>query len=654
MTIFSGQHFTAQRDHDGTVIVRWDFLSSPINLATEDFVAEFEILIGKLETQKNMPLIMLASGKKGTFGRGWSGSDLFKLGETNRLANITQAWDSLVNRWASLPCPTVAAVSGICLDEAMDLVLASDYRVSYQSSTAQMGWTSLSRGWPPPIGSLGRLLASSGVNGYTRFLILEQLIQPLQARRWKLIDLVANDELQLRKSVDLMRKRAFINGKKVHSGFLYIDDKPNWIQKIWANWMLRGLRRFIDKNSCIENPLIQYFLTFVEKTSENRFRMGCDRRLETDLTINPTSSAWVRKARSETIAARGNFPDQDVKRVFLLGESDLEFDIAWRAIQENTLIVVVGKSSEELGRRVMRLAAFRKKSSAKSLNLIKGILVNELSQYVPQSEDAVVGGLGIHVSEASKWDLAAKFVIAEDGVNPLEHAIPLRKLHGHSRVDLLELGKDHQTLKEWLCRLGFHMSDSVSAQSVWRICGALWAESLRALAEGLSPHEVENEARRFGFAISPLADLMKNHSNLTWLVHSLGRDDEKILNLWAQFVASRRTVTKIGWWMARQWKKFCGIQSRSILKALPASALMYSLPGRWSAVIQINSHAEKLSEAKRLESLESRVGWPVFRGTPKNALKIMSNDLESYELTLSKTFGARFAGLAKICHDDNA
>ncbi|MFM7110839.1 MAG: hypothetical protein ACKO26_06820, partial [Planctomycetota bacterium] len=95
MAIFSGQHFTAQRDHDGTVIVRWDFLSSPINLATEDFVAEFEILIGKLETQKNIPLIMLASGKKGTFGRGWSGSDLFKLGETNRLANIMQSWDSL-------------------------------------------------------------------------------------------------------------------------------------------------------------------------------------------------------------------------------------------------------------------------------------------------------------------------------------------------------------------------------------------------------------------------------------------------------------------------------------------------------------------------------------------------------------------------------
>lgn len=652
MVIFSGQHLIAQRDHDGAVIVRWDFRNSPINLATEDFVAEFEILVGKLETQRNLPLIMLASGKKGGFGRGWSGPDLFKLGETNRLANIMQSWDSLINRWASLPCPTVAAISGICLDEAMDLALASDYRVSYQSSTAQMGWTSLSRGWPPPISSLRRLLTFSGIDGYTRFLILGHLIQPHQGSRWKLIDLVAKDELQLRKSVDAVRKMAFLKGKKIHPELSNSDNRPSWIQRVWAKWTLRGLRRFVDKHSCIQNPLVHYFLTFVEKASENRNWMAGDCQSGTELIPNPTLASWVRMARSEPIAVRCSFSNQDLKRVYLLGESDLEFEIAWRAIQEKTLVSVVGKSSEELGRRVMRLATFRKASPAISLKYIEGKLVDELSRNPPQSKDAVIGGFDTHAPEAAKWCLSAKFAVGADVAIELDRVIPLRRLNGHSRIDLVELGKEDQSIKEWLLQLGFHVSDPLDSQSIWKICGAFWAESLRALAEGLSPHQVESEARRFGFAFTPLADLMSNVSNLNWLLHSLGQDDGNIIKTWLQFVSSRWTGAKLGWRMARQWRKICGIQSHSILKALPVSALVSSLSGRWSAVIQINSQMENLSESRRLESLESRVGWPVFRGAPKNALKVLSNDLDSYESTLSKTFGARFAGLAKMCRDD--
>ena len=49
MRVFAGQHLTAQRDADGAFLIRWDTPNSSINQHCEDLLAEWNLLLDKLE-----------------------------------------------------------------------------------------------------------------------------------------------------------------------------------------------------------------------------------------------------------------------------------------------------------------------------------------------------------------------------------------------------------------------------------------------------------------------------------------------------------------------------------------------------------------------------------------------------------------------------
>lgn len=651
MLFFAGQHLTAQRDADGAILVRWNTPNSAVNHPCENFLAEWSLLLGKLEQWPRLTLVVLASGKKGSFGRGWPSSDLERFGKEQRLETITQTWEVILDRWEKLQCPTLATLSGPCLDEAMDLALASDYRVAYQSGVSQFGWTSSFRGWSPPPSTLRRLLCHSGIERYVRLVILGQILNANAACDWGLVNFSAKGEDGLRNAINRMREKAFLRGK------INRREPVNWGGRV-ANrsefirfWIKRGMKRVLDRITSLEHPVIAHAWGMLDRSiREPDWHDAEGTKAISDLAQD-RGGFWIRTARS---SVRNSFLDlqlPNINKILLLGESLLEFEIAGKALLENIPVVVGAQSAEKLGRRVMRLSSEANVSSSAALKMIDGKTFADLFKDAPSKQDIILGLPSSPGEHSPGWSQHGALLIIDAKCCVSSEALAIRSLVGKQRSGWIEFSRPDSPCCAWLESMGFRVFQPGSLNSIWRVAGAWWAETLRAMAEGLDPFVIEQEAKRFGFLQGPLADLCANADNLVWVEKLVSQEDADLLARWRQLFVKpncshSEQANVVGWWQARRWRKYCGVKLSPILNAMPSSARVAALGSRWIATIILSCDRDDLTKPIGLSSLEARVGWPVFRGTPLDALNTIGETVDSIGLRLAKTFGERFVAVA--------
>lgn len=658
MRVFAGEHLTAQRDTDGAILVRWDTPNSVINLPSEDLLAEWELLLNKLACWPRLTLVILASGKKGAFGRGWSPPELARIGNNQRLAAITQAWEKILNRWESLPCPTLATLAGPCLDEALDIALACDYRVAYRSGSTQLGWTSVFRGWPPPPSTLRRLLCLAGIERYARLLILGQTVNATDACKWGLVNLSAQGEGGLRDAINTMKRKAFLGGKSLYREPDILGGKFARRWDFSRFWLRRGMKRVLDRSVSFDHPMVAYgWETLGRSIGDSNWQDSEAAKSVADLAED-RGGHWIRSAR-ESCAFMVTSPIiPKITRVFLLGDSDLEFEIARRALIEKIPVTVGAQSAEDLGRRVMRLGTGPTLSPSAALQLIEGKIFAELSQNIA-SNQAVVLGLPISSGiDWAGWSRKSAILMADSRNTIPSDTLSIRSLIGKHRSGLVELPLSDSIGQPWLASLGFRTIQHGHPYSIWRVAGAWWAETLRAMAEGLDPFLIEQEARRYGFLKGPLTDLCENLQNLRWLEPLVSPADADLLARWREMVCNRSNdgivqSKVVGWWKARRWRSRSGTKLSPVLQAMPVSARVAALGSRWIAAILLSCDREDAENPRGLSSLESRVGWPVFRGPPRVAMNSLGETMVSVGQKLAKTFGERFNGLVDEFAKDN-
>ena len=658
MRVFAGQHLNAQRDADGAILVRWDTPNSAVNQPCEDFLAEWFLLLHKLEQWPRLTLVILASGKKGSFGKGWTSSDLERIGKDQRLETITQTWDAILNRWEKLPCPTLATLAGPCIDEAMDMALACDYRVAYQSGAAQFGWTSSFRGWSPPPSTHRRLLCQTGIERYVRLVILGQTLNANEGCDWGLVNISAKGEDGLRNAINRMRQKAFLRGKINRREPVAWGGRVANRSEFIRFWIKRGMKRVLDRITSLEHPVIAHAWGILDRSIRDPDWNDPEGTKAITDFAQDRGGFWIRAARSSFQNSQLSLQFQNIKKIILLGESSIEFEIARKALLEKIPVVVGAQSAEKLGRRVMRLGSEANVPPSAALKMIDGKILADLFKYTPSKQDII---LGLPNSSGEDWtgwsQLGALLMLdAKSCVSSKELAI--RSLVGKHRSGWIEFSRPDSSCSAWLESMGFRIIQSGSLNSIWRIAGAWWAETLRAMAEGLNPFVIEQEARRFGFLQGPLADLCRNANNLVWVEKLVSPEDAGLLTRWRdQFVEPNRDLAEqanvMGWWQARRWRKHSGVKLSPVLMAMPTSARVAALVSRWIATIVLSCDREDLKGSIGLSSLEARVGWPVFRGSPLDALNTFGETVDSVGIRLSSAFGERFIALAGSFRQDN-
>lgn len=267
-----GSHFSIEKDLDGCVHLSWhtpgkSFADSHAtfqhNQMTLDGLFELENLLDVISNGPRPALLMLSSGRKGSFGTGFSLETLKELANRNQLTTVGESFQRCCEKLGQLPCPTIAAISGLCSGEALELAGWCDFRVAFGAQRTRLGFQSVQRNWFPRPMTFSRMCSLMGLERAFKIINSNILLDAQTALRWGLIDSAPMTESELRKSIGLFKGKALAQGKVEN------PSPKNWMRRFlqansWGRkWVAKGLGRWMDRSMAFGNPWADYLISSV-------------------------------------------------------------------------------------------------------------------------------------------------------------------------------------------------------------------------------------------------------------------------------------------------------------------------------------------------------------------------------------------------------
>ena len=120
------------------------------------------------------------------------GEEPFAISPSARVAEIGASFLRALNGLSSLPCPTIAAVSGVALGGGCELALACDFR--FASSSARFGQPEILLGIIPGGGGTQRLARLVGPSRAKDLVFSGRMVGAEEAERIGLVDLVVGPD----------------------------------------------------------------------------------------------------------------------------------------------------------------------------------------------------------------------------------------------------------------------------------------------------------------------------------------------------------------------------------------------------------------------------------------------------------------------------
>ena len=179
--------FRVEPAETGAVLLVFDHPTRTINVLDEAALTDFNVALVEIERLKPTGVI-LTSGKSGSF---IAGADLQSIGaitDRTRVLELIRLAHGAFTRLAALPCPTVAAIDGVCLGGGTELALACDSRVTAEEPRTQIGLPETLLGIFPGFGGTTRLPRLIGLAGALDLILTGR---SLDARRAEKLGLIA-------------------------------------------------------------------------------------------------------------------------------------------------------------------------------------------------------------------------------------------------------------------------------------------------------------------------------------------------------------------------------------------------------------------------------------------------------------------------------
>src|SRR5580765_5494757 len=179
-------------DEQNIVTVVLDLPGKPVNTCSPQLLNDLNEALNTIET--NRPAgVVFASAKVRSFN---AGADLFEIGKMNReeVAADLARGQSIFNRIANLPMPTVAAINGDCMGGGYELALACTYRVAADNTGINIGLPETKLGLLPAWGGTTRLPRVIGLTRALPILLGGQTMPPRKALKAGLVDEVVRPE----------------------------------------------------------------------------------------------------------------------------------------------------------------------------------------------------------------------------------------------------------------------------------------------------------------------------------------------------------------------------------------------------------------------------------------------------------------------------
>lgn len=187
------QHWKMETDEAGIAWLCIDKADAKANVLSSDVLMEFNEIMDTVTAAPPTGLV-LYSGKPGSFVMGADISEFTSIETAEKAFELTRLGQQLFDKLEALPCPTVAAINGVCLGGGLEMVMACDYRIGPEGDSRILGLPEVKLGLHPGFGGTVRAVNFCGVRAGMQLMLTGNPVNAGKALKIGLIDRIAGDD----------------------------------------------------------------------------------------------------------------------------------------------------------------------------------------------------------------------------------------------------------------------------------------------------------------------------------------------------------------------------------------------------------------------------------------------------------------------------
>ena len=149
--------FHVEAGPKGIVHLLMDHPARRVNVLDAEALEDLSRALDEVGAISGLQGVVLRSGKPGSFIAGADVQAIGSITQRDEVLRLVRRAHAVFGRLAGLPCPTVAAIDGVCLGGGTELALACDSRVASEEPRTQIGLPETLLGIYPGFGGTQRL-----------------------------------------------------------------------------------------------------------------------------------------------------------------------------------------------------------------------------------------------------------------------------------------------------------------------------------------------------------------------------------------------------------------------------------------------------------------------------------------------------------------
>jgi len=320
-------HWQTELRSDGIVVLSFDRQGASVNAFSQDALIELSDLLERLAIDPPRGVVLRSAKASGFI----AGADLKEFQEFDRRGTVNDAirrGQSVFQKLAELPCPTVSAIHGFCMGGGTEISLACRYRVASSDPSTRIGLPEVKLGIFPGWGGSARLPRLVGSPKAMDLMLTGRTLSASAARAMGLVDKVVEPAVLVDTAVNLIH-----NGvqRPFQQRFL------GWISNTWI--ARRILAPQMTKQVARKAPRAHYpapyalINTWLQSGGKGiQGRLDAERKAVVKLASTPTARNLVRIFfLTERLKGLGG-KDHGIQRVHVVGAGVMGGDIAaWSA-----------------------------------------------------------------------------------------------------------------------------------------------------------------------------------------------------------------------------------------------------------------------------------------------------------------------------------
>ena len=215
---------------DGVVVITIDLPNEPVNKFNRAVKDEFVALIDRLERDLNVRAAVLVSGKKDSWIAGADINEFLEIKTAADAERMSHEGQLLLDSVERMRTPLLCAIHGACLGGALELALASAYRIATDDPKTVLALPEVQLGLIPGAGGTQRLPRLIGVRAALDMILTGKNVRAKKAFQMGLVDELVHPAIL--RDIALLRGRELADGTRKHerhssgvSGFL-LDENP--------------------------------------------------------------------------------------------------------------------------------------------------------------------------------------------------------------------------------------------------------------------------------------------------------------------------------------------------------------------------------------------------------------------------------------------